>query len=84
MHLSPPSDPADGVLELLAFTGPKTDSFTMLPRFWPSPAPPRIFEAAGRRFRLDSENPFDWRRTARCWASAVTIEVVPGALDLKR
>ncbi|HEX2064673.1 MAG TPA: diacylglycerol kinase family protein, partial [Acidimicrobiales bacterium] len=86
MHISPRSDPADGVLELLAFTGPKTDSFTMLPRIYRGRhvPHPRIVEAAGRRFRLESEQPFPVEADGEVLGtSPLTVEVVPGALDLK-
>ena len=86
MHISPRSDPSDGALELLVFTGRKTDSFTMLPQVYRGRhvPHPRIVELRGSRFRVESE----WALAVEAdgevlGTTPVTIEVLPGALTLK-
>lgn len=86
MHISPRSDPSDGTLELLAFTGRKTDSFTMLPRVYLGRhvPHPRIVELRGGRFRVESAQPLDVEADGEVLGTTpVTIEVLPGALTLK-
>ena len=34
MHISPNSDPGDGLLDILVMTGPKSDSFTIVPKVY--------------------------------------------------
>jgi diacylglycerol kinase (ATP) len=34
MQISPAAEPDDGLLEVQIFTGPKTDSFTMIPKIY--------------------------------------------------
>lgn len=86
MHISPSSDPADGELELLAFTGRKTDSFTMLPRVYrgrhlPHPS---IVELKGRHFRLEADRPFPVEADGEVLGTTpATVEVVPRAVSLK-
>lgn len=86
MHISPQSDPSDGVLELLVFTGRKTDSFTMLPQVYRGRhiPHPHIVELRGRRFRVEAERPLDVEADGEVLGtSALVIEVVPSRLDLK-
>jgi diacylglycerol kinase (ATP) len=86
MHVSPRSDPSDGTLELLVFTGPKTDSFTMLPQVYRGRhvPHPRIVELRGGRFRVDSAQPLDVEADGEVLGTTpVTIEVLPRALTLK-
>ena len=86
MHISPRSDPADGLLELLVFVGRKTDSFTMLPRVYrgrhvPHPS---IVELRGRRFALHGDEPFPSEADGEVLGTTpATIEVLPHALALK-
>jgi YegS/Rv2252/BmrU family lipid kinase len=86
MHISPRSDPADGVVELLVFVGRKTDSFTMLPRVYrgrhlPHPS---IVELQGRRVALESDQPFAVEADGEVLGTTpATIEVLPQALALK-
>jgi diacylglycerol kinase (ATP) len=86
MQISPGSDPADGLAEVLVFTGRKTDSFTMLPRVYrgrhvPHPS---IVQLRGRTIRLDSDQPFAIEADGEVLGTTpATVEIVPGALRLK-
>ena len=86
MHISPRSEPSDGALELLVFTGRKTDSFTMLPQVYRGRHVPhsRIVELRGGRFRVESEQPLDVEADGEVLGTTpVTIDLLPGALTLK-
>ena len=50
MQISPNSDPGDCLLDILVMTGPKSDSFTTLPKVYSgrAPAAPQHRRAAGR------------------------------------
>ena len=86
MHISPRSDPGDGAMELLVFNGPKTDSFTLLPRVYRGRhlPHPRVVELKGRSFRLQPEQPFPIEADGEVLGTTpATVEVLPGALTLK-
>jgi diacylglycerol kinase (ATP) len=86
MHISPRSEPSDGALELLVFTGRKTDSLTMLPQVYRGRhvPHPRIVELRGGRFRVESEQPLHVEADGEVLGTTpVTIEVLPSALRLK-
>lgn len=86
MHISPSSDPADGTLELLAFTGRKTDSFTMLPRVYRGTHVPHrsIVELAGRSFRIEPEEAYPVEADGEVLGmTPLTVDVIPGAVSLK-
>ena len=86
MQVSPRSDPSDGTLELLVFTGPKTDSFTMLPKVYRGRHVPHrnIVELGGRSFRIEPVTALDVEADGEVLGTTpVTVEVVPAALALK-
>lgn len=86
MHISPRSEPSDGTLELLVFTGRKTDSFTMLPRVYLGRHVPhrRIVELRGARFRVESARPLEVEADGEVLGTTpVAVEVLPAALTLK-
>lgn len=86
MHVSPRSDPSDGTLEVLVFTGRKTDSFTMLPRVYLGRHVPhaRIVELRGGRIRVESARPLAVEADGEVLGTTpVTIEALPAALTLK-
>jgi len=86
MQISPQSDPADGVLDLLVFHGRKTDSFTMLPKIYRGAhlPHPRVTELRGRRVTVTSKEPLSVEADGEVLGSSpVTIEVVPSAITLK-
>ncbi len=86
MQVSPRSEPDDGTLEVLVFTGPKSDSFTMLPRVYRGRHVPHahIEEMTGRRFRLASERPFVIEADGEVLGTTpATVEVLPRAISIK-
>ena len=86
MEVSPRSDPDDGALDLLVFTGPKIDSFTMLPRVYRGRHLPHanVVELKGRRFHLAAEQPFRIEADGEVLGTTpATVEVVPSAIKLK-
>lgn len=86
MQISPMSDPSDGTLELLVFTGRKTDSFTILPRVYRGRHVPHpdILQLRGQRIRLESEQPFTIEADGEVLGTTpATVEVLPGPIRLK-
>jgi YegS/Rv2252/BmrU family lipid kinase len=86
MLLSPKSWPEDGYLDLQVFTGPKSDSFTLLPKMFQGEhlPHPSIDEYRSKSVRLESDRPIwieaDGEPLGRTPAS---FDVVPGVLRLK-
>lgn len=86
MHISPRSQPDDAALDLLVFTGRKTDSFTMLPRVYRGRHLPhrRVVELRGSRLRVETDRRLDVEADGEVLGTGpVTIEVLPAALTLK-
>lgn len=86
MRISPTSDPGDGLVEALVFTGHKTDSFTMLPKVYKGTHVPdrRIVELRGRRLRVEPDRPLPVEADGEVLGTTpVEIEVLPGALGLR-
>ncbi len=86
MQVSPRSDPSDGALDLMVFNGPKTDSFTMLPRIYKGRHLPHrnIVEAGGRRVALDGSSPFEIEADGEVLGTTpATVEVLHHAIRLK-
>ena len=71
MQISPNSDPGDCLLDILVMTGPKSDSFTTLPKVYKGAHLPHRNIAELRAAQLSIERAGRTsrsRRTARCWA----------------
>ena len=86
MHISPRSQPGDGLLEVLVFNGRKTDSFTMLAKVYRGRHVPHrhIVELGGRRFRVTTDRPLAVEADGEVLGSTeLTIEVLPGVVTLK-
>ena len=86
MQVSPRSEAADGALEVLAFTGPKSDSFTLLPRVYRGRHLPHgnIVELAGRRLTVESERPLEIEADGEVLGTTpATVEVLGSAVRLK-
>jgi YegS/Rv2252/BmrU family lipid kinase len=86
MLLSPRSWPEDGYLDLQVFTGPKSESFTLLPKMFqgehlPNPS---ITEYRSKAVRLEADRPVwveaDGEPIGR---TPATFEAVPSVLRLK-
>jgi YegS/Rv2252/BmrU family lipid kinase len=86
MHISPQSDPADGALDAQVYTGPKSDSFTTLPKVYSGRHLPHrnVVELKGTRFRLHGEQSLEIEADGEVLGTTpATIEVLPRALELK-
>jgi diacylglycerol kinase (ATP) len=59
MRLSPRSWPSDGLLDVLVFRGPRSESFTRLPKLYQGDylPDPNVGEYKGKRISLDAERP---------------------------
>lgn len=86
MHISPASDPADGVLDVQVYTGPKSDSFTTLPKVYKGRHLPNrnVVELRGTRFHLHGEQPLEIEADGEVLGTTpATIEVLHRPLTLK-
>jgi len=86
MHVSPASDPADGVLEVQVYKGPKSDSFTTLPKVYAGRHLPHrnVVELTGNRFHLDGEQSLEVEADGEVLGTTpATVEVLPRLLELK-
>ena len=86
MQVSPRSDPSDGALEVAVFTGPKTDSFTMVPRVYKGRhlPHPNIVELKGCRVDLEAGWPVEIEADGEVLGTTpATVEVLGRAINLK-
>ncbi|HZP89759.1 MAG TPA: diacylglycerol kinase family protein [Actinomycetota bacterium] len=87
MKISPRSYPGDGVLDVLVFKGPKSDSFTMLPRVYRGEHVPHahIEEFRVRRsLTVEADRPLPIEADGEVLGtSPVTFEIVPQAIRMK-
>jgi diacylglycerol kinase (ATP) len=86
MRISPKSQPDDGVLDVLAMVGPKTDAFTMLPKIYKGTHVPHrnIVEARARTIRIDASPPLPIEADGEMLGTTpATFEVVPKAIRIK-
>lgn len=87
MKISPRSYPGDAVLDVLVFKGPKTDSFTFLPKIYRGEHIPHdhIEEFRVKRaLTIESERPLPIEADGEILGSTpATFEVVPHAVRMK-
>ena len=87
MRISPRSYPGDGVLDVLIFQGPKSDSFTLLPRVYRGEhiPHPHIKELRARqRLTIDADRPLPIEADGEVLGhTPATFEVVPQAIRMK-
>jgi diacylglycerol kinase (ATP) len=86
VYLSPRSWPEDGYFDLQVYTGPRSDSFTLLPKmFIGEHLPhPNIVEYRSTRVRIEAERPtFVEVDGVPSGTTPVTFEVLPRVLKLK-
>ncbi|MDQ3641036.1 MAG: diacylglycerol kinase family lipid kinase [Actinomycetota bacterium] len=86
MHVSPASDPADGALDVQVYIGPKSDSFTMLPKVYAGRHLPHrnVVELKGARFRLHGEHALEIEADGEVLGTTpATIEVLARLIELK-
>lgn len=86
MQVSPRSDPSDGAVEAAVFTGPKTDSFTMLPKVYRGRhlPHPNIVEMKGGRVGIEAQPPLHIEADGEVLGTTpATVEVLARALKVK-
>ncbi len=86
MQVSPRSDPSDATLEAAVFTGPKTDSFTMLPKVYRGRhlPHPNIVELKGRRVDVEAQPPLHIEADGEVLGTTPTsVEVLTRVLQVK-
>ncbi len=86
MHISPRSEPDDGMLDVLVMVGPKTDSFTMLPKIYKGAHLPHrnIAEVRAQRVRLEADPPVRIEADGEILGTTpATFEVIPKVIRVK-
>ena len=85
-RLSPRSWPSDGYLDVLVWTGPKSDSFTMLPKAVLGEHLPHrnVVEYRCQTLSIESERPWPIQADGRSLGTTpATFEILPSVLRLK-
>jgi diacylglycerol kinase family enzyme len=87
MKISPRSYPGDGVLDVLVFKGPKSDSFTLLPRVYRGEHIPHDHIAEFRvknALTIDADRPLPVEADGEVLGfTPATFEVLPQAILMK-
>ena len=86
MQISPKSDPGDCLLDVLVMTGPKSDSFTTLPKVYKGAHLPHrhIAELRADRLRVDADAPFPVEADGEILGSTpASFGIIPGVIKLK-
>jgi diacylglycerol kinase (ATP) len=86
MQISPKSDPGDCLLDVLVMTGPKSDSFTTLPKVYKGAHLPHrhIAELQADRLRVDADAPFPVEADGEVLGSTpASFGIIPGVIRLK-
>jgi diacylglycerol kinase (ATP) len=86
MHISPNSDPADRTLDVLVMAGPKTDSFTTLPKVYRGAHLPHrnIAELRAGQIRVEADRPFPVEADGETLGTTpASFGIIPAALRLK-
>jgi YegS/Rv2252/BmrU family lipid kinase len=87
MKVSPRSYPGDGVLDVLIYKGPKSDSFTLLPKVYRGEhiPHPHIDELRVRRaLHVDADRPLPIEADGEVLGfTPATFEVIPQAIQMK-
>jgi diacylglycerol kinase family enzyme len=85
-RLSPRSWPNDGYLDVLVWTGPKSDSFTMLPKAVLGEHLPHrnVVEYRSKTLSIESARPLPIQADGRpLGVTPATFEIIPAVLRLK-
>jgi diacylglycerol kinase (ATP) len=86
MHISPNSEPDDGMLDALVMVGPKTDAFTIMPKVYRGAHLPHrnIVELRASRVQLEADPPLQIEADGETLGTTpATFEVVPMAIRVK-
>ncbi|OFW67454.1 MAG: hypothetical protein A2Z12_03355 [Actinobacteria bacterium RBG_16_68_21] len=85
MHISPHSNPSDGLFDAQVSIGPKRQAFTMIPRFFRGThlPDPRIIQLTATAFRIEAERPIPVEADGEVVGETpATFTVLPGVLQL--
>lgn len=86
MQISPKSAPDDGLLDVLAMVGPKSDSFTIIPKVYRGAHLPHrnIVELRASQIRVETDAPAQIEADGeRLGTTPARFAVIPGAIRLK-
>ena len=86
MQISPNSQPDDCLLDVLVMTGPKSDSFTTLPKVYKGTHLPHrnIAELRAGQLRIDADQPFPVEADGELLGvTPVSFGIIPGVIRLK-
>jgi diacylglycerol kinase (ATP) len=86
MQISPNSDPCDCLLDILVMTGPKSDSFTTLPKVYSGAHLPHrnIAELRAAQLSIEAEPGFPVEADGELLGTTpVSFGIIPGAIRLK-
>lgn len=86
MRISPKSWPSDGLLDVLVMTGPKSDSFTTLPKVYRGEhlPHPNMQELKARTVKVEADRPLPIEADGEILGtSPATFEIVPKAIRVK-
>jgi len=86
MQISPNSRPDDCLLDVLVMTGPKSDSFTTLPKVYKGTHLPHrnIAELRADQVRIDADQPFPVEADGELLGmTPVSFGIIPGVIRLK-
>jgi len=86
MQISPKCDPGDGLLDVLVMTGPKSGSFTTLPKVYRGAHLPHrhIAELRAGRLRVDAGAPFPVEADGELLGTTpASFGIIPAGLRLK-
>ena len=86
MHISPNSDPCDCLLDILVMTGPKSDSFTTLPKVYKGAHLPHrnIAELRAAQLSIEADQDFPVEADGEVLGTTpASFGVIPGAIRLK-
>ena len=86
MQISPNSDPGDCLLDILVMTGPKSDSFTTLPKVYKGAHLPHrnIAELRAAQLSIDAEPCFQVEADGELLGmTPASFGIIPGAIRLK-
>ena len=86
MQISPNSQPDDCLLDVLVMTGPKSDSFTTLPKVYKGTHLPHrnIAELRAGQLRIDADRPFPVEADGELLGTTpASFGIIPGVIRLK-
>jgi diacylglycerol kinase (ATP) len=86
MQISPNSDPGDGLLDVLVMTGPRSDSFTTLPKVYKGQHLPHrhIAELRAGQLCVEADPPFPVEADGEILGSTpASFGILPGVIRLK-